>query len=253
MRLPSLLLLSWLAGLGTALAAAPPGYRAPRRHYTRQNKAYVRPGVRLHLSGNLATYNGDLTSKLSDNTLHVGYGIGITHPLSPRVTFSSELSWVRLQAVDYDKDRNFRFNSDNYLLAGTVRYNLNQDRSLYLGADRQETAGNVFVEAGAALLLTNPMSYAPDGQGGFRRLPDDTRAGYPLLAAAFPVGLGGTLRASSNLAFTVDALYYFTTTDLLDNVSRLANPNSADNFATLSLKVEFGFRKKHGQPLTHND
>jgi len=242
----------WLATLGTTYAG-PPGYRAPRRRYNARNQPYVRPAVRLHLSGNLAYYNGDLTNRLSDNTLRLGYGVGITQALSPRFTFSTELGVLYLKAKDYYPGRGLSFESTNGLLQATLRYNIFEDKSLYSGLMQRPSPAQLFVEAGAGLLLTSPTAYQSDGAGGAVQLPAEGRNTYPLLAGAFPVGIGGTLKASRHLYLTLDALYYFTTTDLLDDVSQRANPKQPDNFATLTLKIEYAFGKKQRGPLVHFD
>jgi hypothetical protein len=252
MRTPLLFATLWLATLGAA-QAGPPGYHAPRRRYNARNQPYVRPPVRMHLGGNLAYYNGDLTNRLSNNTLRLGYGIGLTHALSPRFTFSSELDAVFLKAKDQVAGRGYSFESTNGLLQATLRYNLFEDKSMYSGLLQKPSPVQLFVEAGAGLLLTSPTSFQSDGAGETVQLPAEAGQPYPLLAAAFPVGLGGTLKASRHLYFTVNALYYFTTTDLLDDISQRANPRQPDGFATLSLKIEYAFGKKKRDPLVHFD
>lgn len=252
MRFPLLLATFWLATLGAALAG-PPGYHAPRRRYNARNQPYIRPAARLFVSGNLAYYNGDLTNRFADNTFQLGPGLGLTQALSPRFTFSSELSLLYLQAKDFYPGRGYSFESTNGLLQATLRYNIFEDKSMYSGLMQQPSPAQLFVEAGAGLLLTSPTAYQADGAGGRVQLPAEAGNSYPLLAGVFPVGLGGTLKASPHLYLTLDALYYFTTTDLLDDISQRANPKQPDNFATLSLKIEYAFHKKKGAPLVHFD
>lgn len=253
MRISTLLATCCLAAQGLTAWASPPGYHTPRRRYTSRNQAYVRPPLRIHLSSNLAYYNGDLTNRFQDNTFRPGFGLGLTQVLSPRFTFSSEVAIVQLKAKDQFPSRGYSFESTNGLLQGTLRYNLFEDKSLLVGLQKKESPGQLFLEAGAGLLLTSPTAYQADGAGGQQQLAPDTHAGYPLLAAAFPVGIGGTIRATPHLYFTLDALYYFTTTDLLDDVSRRGNPKQPDNFATLTLKVEYGLGHKKPRPLAHYD
>ena len=253
MRFSLLLATLALAPLCAALASTPPGYHAPRRRYTARKQPYIRPAARIHFSGNLAYYNGDITSRFADNTFRLGYGVGFTQALSPRLTFSTELSAFYLKAKDFYPGRGYSFDSNNGLLQATLRYNLFEDKSMLTGLNQVSSPGQLFVEAGAGLLLTSPTAYQADGLGGVQQLLPETRAGYPLLAAAFPVGIGGTLRATPHLYFTLDALYYFTTTDLLDDISQRGNPKQPDNFATLTLKIEYAFGKKKRHPLTHDD
>lgn len=252
MRFPLLLAAGWLANLGVALAA-PPGYHPPRRYLNARNQPYMRPGMRLTVSGNLAYYNGDITNRLSDNTLRVGYGLGLSQVISPRVSVAAEASVLFLKAKDYYPSRGLSFDSNNGLLTATVRYNLLEDKSLYTSVNHKSTPGVVFVEAGLGAVLYNPTAYVADGLGHPVQLRPETNNRYPALAGVLPVGLGGTLRANSHLYLTLNALYYFTTTDLLDDISQRANPKQPDNFATLSLKAEFAFGKKKRRPLAHYD
>lgn len=252
MRFPLLLTTLWLATLGEAVAS-PPGYRAPRRRYSARHLAYIRPPGRIHASVNLGYYNGDLTNNFSDNTFRVGYGLGFTQALSPHLTFSTELAMLYLKAKDHYPARGYRFDSNNGLLHATLRYNIFEDKSMYVGLNKKPSPAQLFVEAGAGLLLTDPTAYQADGAGAVQQLPAETGSSYPQLAAVFPVGIGGTLKATPHLYFTLDALYYFTTTDVLDDFSQRANPKQPDNFATLTLKVEYAFGKKKPRTLVHYD
>ncbi|QKG57836.1 hypothetical protein GKZ68_15100 [Hymenobacter sp. BRD128] len=245
MRFPLLLAL-----LGTSLAAVagPPGYHAPRRFLTPSRQPYHRDPLRISGGVNVAYYNGDLTSKLSHNTLRVGVNVGLTKTLSPHLTFVSDLSYLHLKAVDDYPDRGYSFSADNSLLTGRLQYNLFADKSLYIGPTHKEMPVLVFVEAGVGATIFNPSA----AQHGVP-LPPEGRNTYPALAAVLPVGGGVTLRASKRLAFTVEALYYFSSTDLLDDISQRGNPDKLDDFGTLTFKVEFSLGKSQKKPLVHNN
>lgn len=232
----------------TAVAAAPPGYHAPRRRYTPRGLPYHRPGLRLHLSTNLGYYNGDLTGRAADNTARVGYGVGLTQTLSPHFTFTADVSRVQLQAQDETHDRGYAFEGSNGVLSALLRYNLFADKSLYAGLGHTSTPLLVFVQAGAAGLLYNPVAT----QYG-RALAPEAGNKYPQAAAAFPVGGGVTWHPSPRLYLTLDARYYLTTTDLLDDISQRGNPKLNDSFGTLALQLEYAFGHKKPRPLTHYD
>jgi hypothetical protein len=76
---------------------------------------------------------------------------------------------------------------------------------------------------------------------------------YPHLGAVLPVGGGLTIRTSPYFAVTLEGLYYFTSTDLLDDVSERANPDKLDKFITAALKVEVGLKPSKKKPLVHFD
>lgn len=239
-----------LALLGSSLAAtaAPPGYHSPRRFLTASGQPYHRQPLRLSVGLNVAYYNGDLTAKLNNNTPRVGVSVGLTKTLSPRLTLATDLSYVHLKAVDDFPDRGYSFSSDNGLLTGRLQYNLLVDKSLYVGPAHREVPVLVYVEAGVGALVYNPVA----AQQGLSLAPEG-RNKYPGLAAVLPVGGGVTLRATKRLALTIEGLYYFTSTDVLDDVSQRGNPDKLDDFATLSFKAEFTLAKGRKKPLVHND
>lgn len=231
-----------------AAVAAPPGYRTPHRFLTASGQPYHRSPLRLTLGVNTAYYNGDLTSRFDDNSLRVGVNAGLTKALSPRISVAMDLSYFHLKAIDRFPERGYSFSSDNGMLTGRVQYNLFADKSLYVGPNHREMPLLVFVEAGVGALVFNPST----AQYGLPTAPEG-RNMYPALAGVLPFGGGVTLRASKGVAFTLEGLYYLTSTDLLDGVSQRGNPNLLDDFATLTFKAEFALGKGHKKPLVHND
>lgn len=246
------ILLTIVGSLSTLAAlASPPGYRPPRRFYTAQHEAYVRPSARLVLGVNTAYYNGDLTSSFNDNTYKPGGSIGLLVPLSPHVSYGLDATYFQLEAVDHNVSRGLRFTGDYEMLSTYVRYNLNGDRSMMVGQNHRDTPLLVFVQAGVGGLLYSPEA-TRNVDGTRVKLPADPN-GYPGLAVVLPVGGGVTLKASNHVAFTLEALYHFTSTDLLDNVAQ-ADKSRRDGFATGAFKVEFSFGGRgHGKPLSHGD
>lgn len=247
-----ILLTALLSGILSTAQAAPPGYHLPRSRYTSSNQLYHRPPVRLTFGGNLAYYNGDITNRLKNNTLELGLGIGLAQSLSPHFVYGVDLSYYNLQATDQVPGRNYSFTSTNGLLTTFVRYNLNADKSMYVGPGYRPTPVQVFVQAGVGLTLYDPVATQLTADGVATLLPV-RRGDYPGLAAVLPVGAGITLRASRVLRFTLEGLYYFTSTDLLDGISQRANANMTDDFATVSLKMEIAFYKGKGKRLVHFD
>ncbi len=241
-------LLSALLSANLAAVAGPPGYHAPRRFFTPDNQPYHRLPLRLNAGVNLAYYNGDLTNHFADNSFKVGLNAGLAKTLSPHLTFALDLSYLHLTAKDIYPQRGYAFSSDNVLLTTLLRYNLFADKSMLIGPKHKEVPVLVFLSAGVGATLFNPSA----SQYGIPLAPEANNT-YPGLAAVLPVGGGVTLRASKRLAFTAEALYYFTSTDLLDDVSQRGNPNSTDDFATLTFKVEYSLGKGKGKLLIHND
>jgi hypothetical protein len=242
------------AGLSAPAQASPANYRPPRHHYTPSHQPYRRLPTRLALGFNLANYNGDLTGRLRENTLRLGLSLGLVRTLSPHLTFGADLGYVRLKAADQYPTRGYRFEGTSSLLTTFLRYNILADKSMYIGPNYRPTTWQPFLQAGVGAALYNPTveQVVP---GAVLSLPAEgnNTASYSGVAAVLPVGGGVTLRASRSLYFTLEGLYYFTSTDLLDGISQRGNPNSVDSFMTVALKVEYAFYKKKGKPLVHFD
>lgn len=252
--LTALLSGSLAAGLAAPAQALPADYRPPRHYYTPSHQPYRRLPTRLALGFNLANYNGDLTGRLRDNTLRLGLSLGLVRTLSPHLTFGADLGYVKLQAVDQYPTRGFRFGGTNALLTTFLRYNILADKSMYLGPNNRPTTWQPFLQAGVGATVYNP-GVAQATPFGTVLLPAEgnNTATFSGVAAVLPVGAGVTLRASRSLYLTLEGLYYFTSSDLLDGISQRGNPNSVDSFMTLGLKVEYAFYKKNGKPLVHFD
>jgi hypothetical protein len=252
--LTALLSGSLAVGLAAPAQAAPADGRPPRHYYTPSHQPYRRLPTRLSFGFNVANYNGDLTGRLRDNTLRLGLSLGLVRTLSPHFTFGADLGYVKFKAVDQFPERGLRFNGTNALLTTFLRYNILADRSMYLGPNYRATTWQPFLQAGVGGMVYNP-SVAQQAFGVTTQLPAEgnNTATFSGVAAVLPVGAGVTLRASRSLYFTLEGLYYFTSSDLLDGISRRANPNSVDSFMTLGLKIEYAFYKKNGKPLVHFD
>ena len=245
--------------LGTSLLAAPAAppltYRPPRRFYTARHQPYRRLPTRLSFGLNLATYNGDVSGRLRDNTLRPGVTVGLVRTLSPHLTFGLDVGFYQLKAMDQYPSRGYRFNGTNGLLTTFLRYNILADRSMYLGPGYRATTWQPFLQAGVGATVYDPSPSQVVG-GVVYALPPENQtqnSTFGGVAAVLPVGAGVTLRASRTLYFTLEGLYYFTTTDRLDAISQRGNPNSVDSFITAALKVEYAFYRKRGKPLVHFD
>ncbi|QKG53809.1 hypothetical protein [Hymenobacter sp. BRD67] len=180
-----LLLLSALLGASlSALAARPPGYRAPHRYLTPSNQPYHRQPLRVNFGLNTTYYNGDVASSSAGNTYKIGYGIGLAQTLSPRLTLAIDLSSVRMAAKDAFPERGFSFSSRNTLLTGLLRYNIFADKSLLIGPEHKEMPVLLFVSAGVGALRYDPSP----GQYGFPLAPEAGYTTFTGLAAVLPVG-----------------------------------------------------------------
>ncbi len=256
-------LLTLLFALGLMAAAAlpsaaqrrPSGYHDPKRLHNSEQRSYRRPPMRLTFGVNFATYNGDITGQLPDNTLRPGFGLGLVRPMSPHLSLVADLSYNKLQAVDQHPERGLSFQGTNGVLTILARYNFLADKSMNFGPSFSKANLQPFVEAGGGLLLFDPVAYQTVNGLKTQLEPERRNVNYlyPHVGAVLPVGGGVTIRTSAYFAVTLEGLYYFTSTDLLDDVSARANPDKKDKFITAAFKVEFGLRPSKKKPLVHFD
>lgn len=257
MRLPLTLFLagSLLAALPSVAQRRPSGYHDPKRLHNSEQRSYRRPPMRLTFGVNFATYNGDITGRLPDNSLRPGFGLGLVRPMSPHVSLVAELSYNKLKAVDQRPERGLSFTGTNGALTLLGRYNFLADESMNFGPSYKKANFQPFAEIGVGLLLFDPVAYQTVAGVRTQLQPErrNTQYMYPHLGGVVPVGGGVTMRTSPYFAVTLEALYNFTSTDLLDDVSERGNPDKLDKYITAGLKVEVGLKPSKKKPLVHFD
>jgi hypothetical protein len=216
-------------------------------HYNRQGRPYYAGPLRLTLGGGTALYNGDLGSSPGDNFFGPALSLGVLYRLSPHLHLGSEFSYASLGARDKLKERGLAFVSNNGLGTVFFRFDLLPDESIFVSSTAETPVFQVFVQGGAGLLLYDPKSYF-----GTTSVPTDyaaflapERNDYPAMAGVAPVGGGFSVRITDQLRANLEANYYFTTTDQLDDVSskRLGEASkSNDGFGTVMLKLEYSLK-----------
>ena len=216
------------------------------RHYNRQGRPYYAGPLRLTLGGGTALYNGDLGSSPGDNFFGPALSLGVLYRLSPHLHLGSEFSYASLGARDQLKGRGLAFVSNNGLGTVFFRFDLLPDESVFVSSTAEAPVFQVFVQGGAGLLLYDPQSYfgTTKASESSSFLPPE-RNDYPAMAGVAPVGAGFGVRLTEQLRANLEANYYFTTTDQLDDVSskRLGEASkSNDGFGTVMLKLEYSLK-----------
>ncbi len=225
--------------------AARAQYHYPVRHYNRQGRAYYRGPLHVTLGGGTAFYNGDLGNSPANDFLGPALSLGVLYRLTPHLHLGSEFSYVEMGAHDKAKDRNLAFTSSNGLGTVFFRFDLLPDESVFAASAAESPIFQLYVQGGAGLLLYNPQSYI-----GTERATKNTpflapeRNDYPALAGVAPVGGGFSVRFTGQLRAALEANYYFTTTDQLDDASRRLGGASVskDGFATVMLKLDYSIK-----------
>lgn len=250
--------------LGSGSATAQSGRAAsPKRHYTADGKAYFRGPTYASLGLGVSYYNGDLTSSPGDNFISPAVTLGLWRRMGPNWVLGGELGFVQLAAHgfitrDYSGEitvpNSISFKDNMFTLTGMARY--------YLVADRHSFAGGVngtpfimpFLQAGVGLALISPVTHQNLTllQGTTftevaTRTPVDgkflepERQDYRAFIGTFPVGAGLTFRLSQELSATVEANYYLTLTDSLDDVEFRGDTSTNDSYGTVMLKLGLAF------------
>ena len=221
-------------------------YHYKVRHYNSQGRPYYRGPLHLTISGGTALYNGDLGNSPSDNFFGPAVSVGVLQRLTSHFHIGSELSYVRMGARDQAKERGLAFISDNGLGTVFFRYDLLRDESIFASSVAAPPAFQVYVQGGAGLMLYNPNAYfgterAVKGVNTF--LPPE-RNDYPALAGVVPVGGGFSVLLLDRLRAGLEANYYITSTDQLDDINtRLGGASlNKDGFGTVMLKLDYSLR-----------
>ena len=217
------------------------------RRYNHQGRAYYAGPLRLTLGGGTALYNGDLGNSPGNNFFGPALSLGVLYRLTPHLHLGSEFSYANLGARDQLTERGLAFVSNNGLGTVFFRFDLLPDESVFAASMAEAPIFQVFVQGGAGLLLYDPHSYF-----GTTKFPTDytgflapERNDYPAMAGVAPVGGGFGVRLTDQLRANLEANYYFTTTDQLDDVSskRLGEASkSNDGFGTVMLKLEYSLK-----------
>jgi hypothetical protein len=233
-----------LLGAGTAHAQQKLEglYKPHKRRYDSNGKMYFRGPLRATLGVGAGYYAGDLTSSVGGNYIKPAFSAGALYRLSPRFVGIGEIGFVKLSARDQAPERNLAFVSNNVWLTGVIRYTLLTDGGAYASGVYKTPRLMPFVQAGLGSLIFSPSvsrynGSAPSRSDGTNALAE--RFDYPSITAILPVGTGLTLRVNERINTTVEANYYFTNTDSLDDVKFRGNPKQNDGFGIGQLKLEY--------------
>jgi hypothetical protein len=140
----------------------------------------------------------------------------VLYRLRPHLLVGGEFSYLEMGASDRLPYRGLAFYSHNGLGTAFLRFDLLPDESVFSGAVISPPAFQLYLQAGAGLLLYDPKTYQgikrPDGSTSY--LPTE-RNDYPAMAAVAPVGAGLSVRITDQIRAGLEGSYYFTTTDHL--------------------------------------
>ncbi len=247
--LPSALLLLLVASATSSQAQTSPERR--RRHYDGQARPYYRGPFRFTLGAGVGYYNGDLTSSLGDQFLGPSLSAGLLYQLHPHWQVGGEISYLKLGAKDYLPERGLAFEGKNGVGITFVRWEPFHDEGAYATPHAPAAIIKPYLKVGAGFALYSPKSFRGAARPSGNFTPaylDPERNDYPALALVLPVGVGFTVRLTSQLSASLEGSYSLTTTDQLDDISTFKPAGSEqsrsasalrDNYGQLELKLEY--------------
>ena len=213
-----------------------------RRHYNAQGRPFYRGPVHLTFGAGTALYDGDLGNSPGNNFFGPAISAGGIYRLTAHLKIGGEFSYVELGARDQAKERGLAFTSTNGLGTVILRYDFIHDESIFAASQADAPTLQVYLQAGAGLMLYNPHSYI-----GTERANKNTpylapeRNDYPALAGVLPLGGGFSVLLTDRLRAGVEGNYYLSSSDQLDDINnRLGGASlNKDGFATVMLKLDY--------------
>lgn len=216
-----------------------------------QSQAYVHEGE-VGFLGGAAHYFGDLNNRGAVNRPKQVFGIFVRKQVGNYVAVRFSANYAALgysdrhSSIDFNRRRNLSFNTSVFEMA------LQGDFNFYrFEPYSDEYFFTPYVTLGVGAFNFNPYAYlkgekhylrplGTEGQGS-AAYPD--RRFYRNMAACFPLGMGIKYNIARNLNLTVEAVYRFTRTDYLDDVSGTyagaqAFPPNPDGSPSLSFLLQ---------------
>ncbi len=194
--------------LGTELCDAQSFYRRNRK-----------TGYTINGGLGTATYNGDLVNPRINFDLKGAASLGIEMPVQGRMGIRGEFTVYRIASDDKTVDsedsninRNLSFKSTNFELSVLGVFQITPN------SPRPRTNLTTYAMAGLGGTYLNPKA---DLNGTTYKLRPLMTEGvdYSNIALVIPVGAGLSYRINYDWSIGLEAMYRFTTTDYLDDVS----------------------------------
>lgn len=204
-------------------------------------------GLVIQAGVGLAAVKSDICGSGGCNDIGPALGIGALFKYSPYVSFSGEVEYIKLGAVEKTPTHNITFESEVIEVSGTMLLNLLDS---YSGSNNYRSTRKrfavPFVKAGLGFVYYTPTSY-PTNRAENSQVTYDRMRSYPAIAGVLPFGAGIRFRFSDQWAVAPEIMYQMTTTDYLDNVAPpVGYAHTKDHYGVLSVKLLY-------TPVTKNE
>jgi hypothetical protein len=192
------------------------------------DKSYVYQGE-FGVMGGASQYFGDLNPDMHFNTPKIAMGLFFRKQITDYIAVRVEGQFSQLGYSDvyntqnaFDLRRNLSFNTNVWQLG--LQGDFNFFRFIPGDGDHRATP---YLTIGVGMFSFDPYAYL-DGQKYYLRelgtegqtVGYDGRKPYNNIAAYIPIGLGYKYNLNPKMNIAIEAVYNFTTTDYLDDVSK---------------------------------
>jgi len=200
---------------------------AEAQSFYRRNR---KSGYQVSFGLGTASYHGDLVSPRLNFDLSGAINAGIEFPVKGRFSLRGELLWYKI-SNDQDKARdkndvvfvrNLSFSSSNFDLSALGIFRISPT------SPRARTDLTTYAIAGIGATYFNPKAELNGTDYKLRPLMTEG-FDYSSVAFVIPVGVGANFKLSYEWSIGLEAIYRFTTTDYLDDVSDVYIDNNSFN------------------------
>lgn len=203
----------------------------------------------------IASYFGDLCPTGDCFTQTGGnFNLGVQRRVNDYLAYYVNGQWYRIRGNDANTDaagrikRNLSFVADNFevLLGGKFEF-LNYNTFRYMS--REEFPLGIYATSGLGITTVNPKAQYEGKWYNLRKLETEAVA-YSPIALTVPFGLGVDYTVNRQFRISIDAVYRWTSTDYLDDVStKYPDPNLLKSDIARKLSNRTDEITLNGQPI----
>ncbi|SIR24545.1 Outer membrane protein beta-barrel domain-containing protein [Pontibacter lucknowensis] len=192
-------------------------------------------GLVIQAGAGIAAVKSDICGSYDCNDLGPAFSIGALFKYNPFWSISGEVEYLKLGASEKTYQDNITFESRVIEVSGMLVYNLMDS---YAGSNNYRSTRKrfavPFVKGGIGFVYYTPSSY-PTNRAPNSDITYDRLRSYPAIAGVIPFGGGIRFRFSDQISIAPEVMYQITTTDYLDNVTRIEN--TKDHYGVVSVKL----------------
>ncbi|WP_255593972.1 outer membrane beta-barrel protein [Pontibacter sp. HSC-14F20] len=192
-------------------------------------------GLVIQAGAGVAAVKSDICGSFDCNDIGPAFSIGALFKYNPFWSISGEVEYIKLGASEKTFQDNVTFESRVIEVSGMLVYNLMDS---YAGSNNYRSTRKrfavPFVKGGIGFVYYTPSSY-PTNRTPNSDITYDRLRSYPAIAGVIPFGGGIRFRFSDQFSVAPEVMYHITTTDYLDNITRIED--NKDHYGVVSVKL----------------